>query len=880
MAIKYVDFEGEAGTGDGSSFANRAKRFSGLSCSAGDEIRVKQTPNPTVLSTSGKVVKTHGATGYSSAYTSSNNFVYSTTAGQSYFNNIPSGFIDGDVIIIAYHNAPAGQNLNGAWRLTVDESVSPRRGYFDGFTATSTDSVSNHTVRIALAAANTVILGSSPVKVLASTDPARSAWTASSNVTTAIGYNSSYSDWNQYGKWLVPTGSDEIALTTSTSTGKAAYFALDSSTDLSGYQQISFQFQIASGNTNLSSSGGNDQLISLRLCTDTQGDTSVHTININNGSSNTNKWIPIHKDFGSNLNSGIQSIAIYVDGTLPSNVTFRLNNIIASKASSSADSLTLLSMIGLNTTADKIWYPIAYILDRGDYCLLVLATWPVGRGSDGFGYYGNYMAAWWSQTFNSTTIYKREQIIPKLIKEGSITGTSSDDRWSGSGSSGNNIVISGGWNSSDMTSIVGETFLQGNGNGRGLNTQSRSYITVKNLFYTSYYKGAYLYGNNCEYDNLGFAGGTHKNEFRGTDCTKYNIIYAFGCHSYGAELRMANTTVNTNYQDWNIYYLCSGQTNTRPAYATSMKKIHWNYVNTEGTANDGFYLATNVQDITFETVKCGWSRPGGKAFKIQESTGNTFNIRVKNLYIFTGGGVQIDSNGVGFQIDNFYHTIPTTYDYRGGTNYADSSGYCVRTQNNANLLIRNGSVMNRMKPEDFSVIKTIGVALDDTSDANLKTDTVNISSSDNSKLLCKDFDNTSGAIKNFFAKGLVFPETTTRHTASGLAWKLEPSSSGIANALLIDIGKVIVNSGSLVSISVWTYGSSPSSHIGFIRIKQNLDLGMTANVDADTTSNSSNTWTKITASFTPSAAGICEVQIGAYNSGGHCLFDDVEVTQA
>ena len=188
--------------------------------------------------------------------------------------------------------------------------------------------------------------------------------------------------------------------------------------------------------------------------------------------------------------------------------------------------------------------------------------------------------------------------------------------------------------------------------------------------------------------------------------------------------------------------------------------------------------------------------------------------------------------------------------------------------------------MNRMKPQDFSVIKTIAVALDDTSDTNLKTDNVTISSSDGSKLLCKDFDNTSGVTKNFFAKGLVLPETTTRHTASGLAWKLEPNSSGIANALLVDIGKVIVNSGSLVSISVWTYGSSPSSYIGFIRIKQNADLGMTANVDADTTSNSSNTWTKITATFTPSAAGICEVQIGAYNSGGHCLFDDVEVTQA
>ena len=879
MAIKYVDFEGEAGTGDGSSFANRAKRFSGLSCSAGDEIRVKQTPNPTVLSTSGKVVKTHGAQGYSSGYTSSNNFVYSTTAGQSYYNNIPAGFIDGDVIIIAYHDAPAGQNLNGAWRLSVDESVSPRRGYFDGFTATSTDSVTGHTVRTALAAANTVIIGSSPVKVLASTDPARTAWTASSDVTTAIGYHSSYSDWNQHGKWLIPTGSDEIALTTSTSTGKAAYFALDSSTDLSGYQQISFQFQIASGNTNLSSSGGNDEKVSLRLCTDTQGDTSVHTIPINNGFSSTNKWIPIHKDFGSNLNSGIQSIAIYVDGTLPSNVTFRLNNIIASKASSSADSLTLLSMIGLNTTADKIWYPIAYILDRGDHSLIVLATWPAGRGGDGFGYYGNYMAAWWSQTFNSTTIYKREQIIPKLIKDGSISGSSFGDQWSGSGSSGNNIVISGGWNSSDMTSIVGETFLQGNGNGRGLNTQSRNYITVKNLFYTSYYNTAYLYGDGCEYDNIGFAGGTQNNKFYGSNCTKYNIIYAFGCYGYGSYLGMSNTTVNTNYSDWNIYYSCSGNIGTRPLYASGMKKIHWNYVNTEGTASDGTYMATNVQDITFETVKCGWSQ-GGYTFRIYESQKSSFNIRVKNLYSYTGGGVQIYSDGDGFVIDNYYHTIPTTYTYRGNRYYLENGGYCVSTENSANLLIKNGSVMNRMRPQDFSVIKTIGVALDDTSDTNLKTDNVTISSSDNSKLLCKDFDNTSGVTKNFFAKGLVLPETTTRHTASGLAWKLEPNSSGIANALLVDIGKVIVNSGSLVSISVWTYGSSPSSYIGFIRIKQNADLGMTANVDADTTSNSSNTWTKITATFTPSAAGICEVQIGAYNSGGHCLFDDVEVTQA
>ena len=47
----------------------------------------------------------------------------------------------------------------------------------------------------------------------------------------------------------------------------------------------------------------------------------------------------------------------------------------------------------------------------------------------------------------------------------------------------------------------------------------------KNLFYTSYYNTAYLYGDGCEYDNIGFAGGTQNNKFYGSNCTKYNIIY-------------------------------------------------------------------------------------------------------------------------------------------------------------------------------------------------------------------------------------------------------------------------------------------------------------------------------------------------------------------
>ena len=77
--IMYVDYEGAAGTGDGSSFANRAGSVAALTKNGGNygnsylyatgqpwgssqpndsyEIRIKTSPLPTQLSTGCKIVK-------------------------------------------------------------------------------------------------------------------------------------------------------------------------------------------------------------------------------------------------------------------------------------------------------------------------------------------------------------------------------------------------------------------------------------------------------------------------------------------------------------------------------------------------------------------------------------------------------------------------------------------------------------------------------------------------------------------------------------------------------------------------------------------------------------------------------------------------------
>lgn len=297
MAIKYIDYEGQAGTGDGSSFANRAKRLSDVTVAAGDEVRIKQSPNPTVLSTSGKVQKEPGCGNYNPSGHSNASVYFSTTTGQTYITGLAGNYgswVTGDIMVISYHSGSAGKNINGAWRITVNSG----NIYLDGFTASDTNAITSGSFKYTTATSNSVsFTGSAPVKILASTDAARSAWTASSNVTTSIAYDSSHSSWNQYGKWQVPTGSDEIEITSSASTGKVAYFALDSSTDLSSYQQISFYMQVVSGNRNYMST---QNQLSLRLCTDTQGNTSVHTINIRNGCSQSNMWVKILEDLGTN----------------------------------------------------------------------------------------------------------------------------------------------------------------------------------------------------------------------------------------------------------------------------------------------------------------------------------------------------------------------------------------------------------------------------------------------------------------------------------------------------------------------------------------------------------------------------------------------------
>jgi len=207
----------------------------------------------------------------------------------------------------------------------------------------------------------------------------------------------------------------------------------------------------------------------------------------------------------------------------------------------------------------------------------------------------------------------------------------------------------------------------------------------------------------------------------------------------------------------------------------------------------------------------------------------------------------------------------------------------LQTKNNSTLEVLDGSISRKINALNTATVKLTGVILQNTNggSSTLKTDPVSISSSHDAKCLFKNYDDTNGDNRSFFGKGRILPETSIRHTASGFAWKFSHNPNSLDDRLSFELGKVLVNSGSLVTIGVWVYKSN-SSAVGVLTIPANSELGLSSDITADTSSVSATTWTKITATFTPTGVGAAAIEIGAYNTGSNeaVYFDDLEVTQA
>lgn len=436
MATFYLDPEGGNDANDGTSFANRWKTITNGATAAriapGDTVKIKGSPNPTSLGITAKWTSGRRA--------STVNIISSTNATPIVITSDVHGYVTGQTIQITGHGT--NTNANGTFEITVLSSTTFSLDNSVGNGVGSGGSARDIT--------NSVVMLNSALT--ADICDCETVWSSVSNVITSL----SFPDCKQN------KGASTVSIAAGFTTGKAAYFATGT-LNLSGYQQVSFWIKQTSGTVAIAGD------ISIRLCTDTAGATSVHTVPVP-AIGGLNRWTCFTVNLGTNLNSAIASVALYVD-TDRAAQTFIIDNIIAVKAASSPDCLSLVSLIGKNS-ADEYWWPIQSITGRR--VILSCDSSVNSTSTSQRGYSG---------VTETVTTYKRETLKPVL---GSATwGTIPED-----GTSSNHIIFEGGWDDVSMSTKNMETWIDGqNGGVIGISTNGFDWIDLKSIRLVRYGTG-------------------------------------------------------------------------------------------------------------------------------------------------------------------------------------------------------------------------------------------------------------------------------------------------------------------------------------------------------------------------------------------------------
>jgi hypothetical protein len=582
--------------------------------------------------------------------------------------------------------------------------------------------------------------------------------------------------------------------------------------DLSGYQQVSFWVYANAAIT--------ANTLSLRLCTDTAGATSVHTIPIpsNNQAS---LWWPVTVDLGTNMNSAIKSVALYQDVDIAA-VTVQIDNIIACKAVSSANSLSLTSLIGkvwnlnwaASTTyaANDIRKPTPQ--NRNGFRYKVTAggggnsgstepTWPLEIGAtitDGALTWAcdDLEDTWYGiQSINGTTVkldngpqtlgnagrgyagttetvatYKRETIKQAMV--GTFTAFNVVQE---AGTVGSPITYSGGWNSTDMATQTGETWIDGQHGSYnyGYHLNNVSYLTFDNLNTVRCYQAlvglstmAGLLIKNCHTNNnldtaISFGNNGLNAPSSVIGCVADNNGYA-GLSLANPMVGVRRASMNSNNQ---YGVIVTGGTNQNPFQDIAAKN----------NSQVGFMLS-----------------------------GAAFPIKVARLVTASNASAGV-SIGAGVILLNSSITDTTKF-----SGFNVGSNLSVYSQ-------KDGGVA------DTHVITTYG--------------------------------------------GTIISTTDQRHTVPGIAWKFRPTDTyRIASyPLALSVAKIACAANAAVSVSIWTRRDNTN-------IKGQLILrgGQIAGVPSDiavSCTPSINTWTQSgNLTFTPTEAGVVELFFEVWDGVG------------
>lgn len=791
---------------------------------AGDDIRVMASPEQTSLGVNG--------TWTSSALRSTKSISSSTNASPIVITCNNHGFSNGDTVVITGHLT--NTNANGTWEIS---NVATNTFSLVGSTG---NGVGTGTGTIRLRNNSVVKLASAVTANIASTGNrgnGRTAWEGLPPNITASLNTTNFKEGDC---------SDSIAIGADFTTGRAAFKATGT-LDLSEYQQVSFWIRQTSG---ILAVAGD---LSLRLCSDTLGITTVHTINIP-ALSILDTWVPFTIDLGTNLNNSIQSIALYVD-TDRGAATFLLSNIIACKASSSSDSLSLVSLIGKNTGTEP-WVAIQSINGTRVFLDGLLSHAPTTTTLMGY-----------TGVSETVTAYKRE-----TIKIFNGTGTLNEN-----GTISAPFNLSGGWNRTDMSTQTNQTYVDG----------SRSSIVGFSFFAgvfgdsftsASYWNISKISGYRFN-RFLWYANGNNLRIFDIENINHNTIGLSFTSNSYSVFSGINNMCFNNN-----AYAVNGG---TSGILIQDTKNINNNSSNALVFSNPNiFYTIINIDNI---------NNNAGNGLNLNSLSNslinNIQNINDNNQYgiSFANSSKTIVSNigsisGSASTVSNYTYInnihLSSATDFcqfinvsgiTGGANSISCIGASNNRFTNINAITNSSSAISTNYVQNYFYNCTFPAG-------SLAT---GFTSYLDGKVFLQNYNNDSNNHQIYMFGGSIVSSTSVRNTESGISWALSPTSLFRSNLdpITLSLGKILVFANKLVTISGYLRRTNTALTIQ-LKVKGNQIAGVGNDIVAPITV-AANTWEQVTLTFTPTETGVIELVGEAYGGTTHTGYiDDLTITQA
>lgn len=815
MAIYYLDVVGGDDTKNGLSFENRKKTVAsvtgtGFNTTEANEIRVMSNVTQSLIGNS--YWKPPAIVKYNWVQVSSTLGSGTVTINCSTAHS----FQEGEWVWLMSSGASSvNYGLHGFWQISNVTATSFQ--ITDCYRTTTT--VDN---LYAYRTDNLLVHLTSPVTIDIAGDriPEQTAapyyenWIPSTNVTFDVNTNLS-----PQGK----THNRSLHFTLSSSfnsAGKIAYYTLPATLNLTGYYKLSFWFK---GGSNVQNQ------YQIRLCGDTVGDVAYDYFNIPvTESSYSGKWTRMTIENTLSMSPGIKSIALYRQNASSVATNIYIEHIFASKASSAPDSLSLDDVIGTPDENGNIrWYDIDFIYGTA----IKIST--------------NTQHEISTSTSNQYERGHSEYLTPGIYplyrttlktKIGTANLNGSNFTFSASRTPATRVTVTGGWDTTDMSTRTGYTWIGAPYQWGALLTPNRSHYSFENFIFVCGYTQIYANNvSNIRITNCQFIGSNSSMYLQGY-CNNWVIKDCTFINSAIQPICIVGTSNNMTYENISI----RGGNNSRSTNGTHYIYNGINHI-LKGfeVLNSGYYAIKVARALNVELYD----------FKYISSHSGYSSFTTAPIYIGEGGGIDYAEVGI------------TT---------------CTDTETNWIFFIAgaNSSVF-----KDYLITKTTPYVTVQNATNSLYSSPPLGSGND---LILQNYNLTG---QNLIINDRVIVSTSTTVKSSddsNFSWEMSFNNS---TAGLIDVyspnklrlGEVGVSSGGLVSIAA----SMLRTHE---RVEGFLSYDAAYPTSGLTTiTGPVNTWQRVEVSFSPPNTEVIRINAGTYLTDiatAHALYvDNLEVTQ-